>query len=321
MYQKLIAKLFPILLLLFIQYTHANVADFGPLVVRSQAPLQSTGVTTRIRDASNFGGFELYLSGAMASIWARSEDFTLDYYQNEVFTGVQVSLTPALKAEFSYLYRYAGNNHLDSLTIGFHDLFSISQNGRESVDNHRFYIEESKHTGEIIEGFEGEVLNNSWELYLEQLLFQNSYNALSVGATLYYNYVGSGMFKNASLEQAAQLNYTGWIGNAHSVYMMASVTRRTPEDFTTMELKEWTVNAGISYQYRPMFNYSYLLEYRIYEGEAEDLGDLSEPAHEITLGYRLHYAFTAFEFALVENMINMDNSADIAFTVSLRHKF
>lgn len=296
----------------------ADAADFGPLLIRSQAPLQSNGVNSRIRDASATRGGEVFLSGSMASIWAENGEYRLDYYQNDVTGGVQFSINPTLKAELSYLYRYADNNHLDSLTMEFHDLFGLSQNGREGVAKHQFEIDIPNET---ISDFDGETLANVMELYLEQSLYENSANALSLGLTLHYNRVSDGPFKNTAFEQAMQLNYTGRIAQAHTFYTSFNINHRAHDDFTDIKLKEWTVNGGISYQYRPTFNHSVLLEYRIHEGEAVSLADLKESAHEFALGYRYHFFMSAFELAVVENLINMDNSADIAFTVSFRQRF
>jgi len=318
-YFKMTIGLFPLLTMGSYSYAESEgeSSGFGPLMVRSQAPLQSSGVNTRLRDASDFVDSELFLSASAASVWAESEDYTLDYYQNDIFVGFQMPINKTLKAEFSYTFRYAANNHLDSLTISFHDMIGMSQNGREDVDNNRFYISSDDYTNE---DFEDEILGSSWELYLEQLLFDNESHSLSLGGTLYYNYLPSGPFENTAFEQALQLNYTGKFGQYHTVYMMGSVTHRTPDSFSGISLKEWAINGGIGYQYRPSFRHAYLLEYRRYEGEAEEISDLSEPVNEITLGYRLHFGLSAVELAVVENIINMDNSADIALTLSFRHR-
>ena len=316
---KIAIGFLPLLTMGSYSYAESEVksSGFGPLMVRSQAPLQSSGVNTRLRDASNFTDNEVFLSASVASVWAESDDYMLDYYQNDIFGGFQMPINEFFKAELSYTFRYAADNHLDSLTILFHDAIGMSQNGREDVDNDRFYINGPNNT---IEDFENEVLGSSVELYLEQLLFEKQGHSVSLGGTLYYNYVPSGPFEDSSFEQAVQLNYTGKFGLHHSVYLMGSITHRTPDDFSDIVLKEWAMNGGIGYQYRPSFRHAYLLEYRRYEGEAEDISDLSEPVNEITLGYRLHFETSAVELAVVENIINMDNSADIALTLSFRHR-
>lgn len=306
---------------LFSPLAHTAAVDFGPLLIRTQAPLQSSGVTTRLRDASPTPYNELFISASMASVWAETDRYMLDYYQNDEFIGGQFAVTPYLKVELSYLHRYAANNHLDSLSMDFHDLVGIGQNGRDEVDKHRFYI---RYDSQETTDFKGDDINKAWEIYVEQVLIDHGAFAVSLGGTLYYNNVSHGVFANASFEQAAQLNFTGRIGRDHTLYSMLSATHRNPEDFQDIPLEEWTYNWAGGWQYRPSMLHAFLVEYRVQEGEVKEstgLAPLNEHAHEITLGYRLHLGTAALELALVENLINMDNSADIAFSAALRYKF
>ena len=307
--------------------TNAADTDFGPLLLRSQAPFQSNGVTTRLRDASPADDRELYISASMASIWAKTDRYTQDYYQNDLWGGMQFAVNSSLKAEFSYLYSYAGNNHLDSITMDYHNLIGISLNGRDEVAKHRFYINNS--TNELTD-FEGEVLVRAWEVYIEQALSgdktlsNNSKHMFSVGVTLYFNEVETGPFKDSSFEQAVQLNYTGKFAERHHIYSMLGITRREPGDFQSIPLKESTLNWGVGYQYRASQYHAFLIEYRILEGETKEtagLAPLDQHSHEMTAGYRLHIDHSALEFALVENIVTLDNSVDVAFTVSFRHRF
>lgn len=301
--------------------THAAPVDFGPLLIRTQAPLQSSGVTSRLRDASASPYNELFISASMASVWAQTSRYMLDYYQNDELIGGQFAVTPYFRVELSYLHRYAGNNHLDSLSMGFHDLVGIDQNGRDTVDKHRFYTE---YDNQVVSDFHGDDINKAWELYLEQVLIDRGVFAASVGGTLYYNNVNEGAFQGSSFEQAVQLNLTGRAGHSHNFYSMISATYRSHNEFQNIPLEKWTLNWAGGYQYRPAQLHSFLVEYRIQEGEVKEstgLIELNEHAHELTLGYRLHLGTAALELAMVENLINMDNSADIAFSAALRYKY
>ncbi|MBY6107499.1 DUF3187 family protein [Ferrimonas balearica] len=51
-----------------------------------------------------------------------------------------------------------------------------------------------------------------------------------------------------------------------------------------------------------------LLEYHGFSGETD----------EVLLGYRYHLKQGAIEFTMIENIFNMDNSTDIAFTLAYR---
>lgn len=312
----------------FMGLSHAGIQnqEYGPLLTRAQAPLQSSGISPRMRDAFKGSSTEIFGSGSIASVWAQNDDYTMDYYQNDLQIGGQFIVSPDLKVEFSYLYRFTADNHLDSLTIGFHDMFGLGQNGRKDVDKHRFVIDAPDHMAEPITDFENRTLNNAIELYVEQSLYespldtQGTHHALSVGGSLFYNYVGHGPFENKSFEQAIQLNYTARFDDTHHLYGLLGLSHRAPSDGLLVRLEEWLYNAGIGYQYRPSQKHSWLAQMQIYEGIAKDLDDLKDPVFELTLGYRYHFTSSAIEFSVIENAVNADNSTDIAFTLSYRHR-
>ncbi len=302
-------------------------SEYGPLLTRAQAPLQSGGISPRMRDAFKGTHDELYGSASIASVWAQNDSYTMDFYQNDLQIGGQFIVKPDLKVEFSYLYRFTADNHLDSLTIEFHDMFGLGQNGRKDVDKHRFFIDAPEYMEQPLTDFENRTLNNSVEFYIEQSLYESpvtetgTRHALSVGASLFYDYVGHGPFENKSFEQAVQLNYSARFDDVHHMYGLVALSHRNPHDSQIFPLKEWLYNAGVGYQYRSSPKHSWLVEFQIYEGIAKDLEDLKEPVFELTLGYRYHFTASALEFAVIENAVNADNSTDIAFTMSYRHRF
>ena len=61
-----------------------------------------------------------------------------------------------------------------------------------------------------------------------------------------------------------------------------------------------------------------LLESHNYGGWANENKDFAETSNEVVLGYRYTYGRAAIEAAMHENVRNMDNSTDIAFSLGLR---
>ena len=98
-----------------------------PMKIYAQAPIHSNTLSTELRSAfaTQEGNVELFATGTIASVWAHSESFNMDYYQNQVITGAQWQVTSKLKAELKYQYSYAGNNGLDSFVHGFHDFLVL----------------------------------------------------------------------------------------------------------------------------------------------------------------------------------------------------
>lgn len=296
--------------------------DYGPLKTYAQSPLQSTSMTPLLRNGFSYqpGTVELYTTGTIASVWANTDTYSADYYHNALSVGGFWQLSEKWAIELDYTWRFTANNHLDNLTIGFHDLFGISQNGRDEVDRHSFNISVPQYGVELTD-FNRETLGNAFTFYTSYQLWETKNHGLSLGGSLYYNYVGSGPFKTNRFEQAVQLNYSYRSGK-HAFYSLLGLSHRNDEEVLAgIPYNELAMAAGISYQYPFTPKHRLLVEYHLYEGAVDAISELSEPSHEILLGYRYHMKHGAVEISMIENVFNMDNSTDIAFTLGYRHRF
>ena len=82
------------------------------------------------------------------------------------------------------------------------------------------------------------------------------------------------------------------------------------------------------HQFSGMFGYefsmdrdeAFILQYLFSEGAVENLGELSEYSHEIHIGYKWRTESYLFETGLVENIVNFENSPDVAFTFGVTYK-
>ncbi|CAH0533683.1 hypothetical protein VST7929_01554 [Vibrio stylophorae] len=298
-------------------------AEFGPLKTYAQSPLQSNSLTPELRSGFTkvAGQSEFYLTGTVASVWAHSSDISADYYQNALVLGVGHQLSSRWYVEGRYNWHFAADNHLDGLTRGFHDLFGIGQNGRDEVPNHSFDLSVPKY-GIELHDFEGETLNQALTLYLQYQLLETQQHGLSLGGSLYYHNVNSGPFADEGFEQALQLNYSYRAG-AHRAYSTVGITFRSEkEGLGDMPYRENAATVAAGYEYQINGNHALLVEYHWYAGAAkEEIEDLSDASNEVLLGYRYQWHRHALEVSMIENLINMDNSTDIAFTVGYRHQF
>nr|WP_086940926.1 DUF3187 family protein [Thaumasiovibrio occultus] len=301
--------------------THALANDWGPLKTYVQSPLQSNSLTPELRNGFSLptDTTELYATATAASVWAHSDAFSADYYQNALVLGAGHQFSPRWYGELKYNWHFAGNNKLDNLTKAFHDAFGIGQNGRDEVADHSFDISLPQY-GIEIHDFEGETLNQALTMYLQYQLLESAYHGVSVGGALYYHYVGSGPFADEGFEQALQLNYSYQSG-AHRAYSTAGVTFR-PDELGLGDIphRRTALTLAAGYHYQISDHHAFLMEYRWSEGAAEDIEDLQDPTNEISLGYRYQWDNQAIELSMIENLINMDNSTDIAFTLGYRHR-
>lgn len=288
-----------------------------PLRVYPTSPVQANSFSVQLRSAQTIQQTELFTTASVSSVWANSKEFELDYYQNQFFTGMQWQLNDKLSAELQYQYSWAGNNHLDTLTIGFHDFFNIGQNGREEAGKHQFNINSSEYDTEITD-FEGETMVNAIHGYMQYQLYQQSDHHLAVGVGLYYNHVDDSPFAMSSFEQSIQLNYS-YFAMQHSFFSTVGLTHRDEDDVLGgIPISTLSAAWALGYGYH-WGKHEVLIQYHGFEGTFEDDSEFSSASHEVVLGYRYSLEFMQIEVTTTENVVNMDNSTDIAFGIGLRY--
>lgn len=294
----------------------------GPLQSYTQSPFHTNSLSPQLRSGFSMEEeqYEVYTSGTISSIWAVTATYELDYYQNQIALGSKWQLDSRWQIDLNYRWNYAGNNHLDGLTIAFHDWFSLEQNGRKDVENDRFVISMPEY-GIELEGFRGETLSHAITGYLQYQLVNLDNHGLSIGASLYYNDTKHGIFSSSEFEQALQANY-GYRSGKHSLDTTLAVTfRNTPTVFEQMPYRSSTWSIGSSYQYQLFEHHAFIGQVHVHQGITADDGEFSKPSTEFTIGYRYTLKNTAVEITAVENMFNADNSTDIAFGVAFRYRF
>ncbi|MFA0413549.1 DUF3187 family protein [Vibrio renipiscarius] len=296
--------------------------DYGPLQTYAQSPFITNGLAPQLRSGFSMptNESELYAAATIASIWAVNSDYELDYYQNQLQLGGKWQLTSQWQIELGYRWNYAADNHLDTLVTNFHDWFSIDQNGRDQVANHRYVIDMPGY-GIEERDFKGELMSQGIYGYLQYQLYQHQNHGLSAGMSVYYSDIGHAIFNHSDWEQSLQLNY-GYRNGKHGVDALLSQTfRQTPTNLAHMPYRANNWSAGMSYRYQWLDNHYLVTQVALYEGIADDGTELSEIATEFTLGYRYQMEKSAIEFSVIENVVNADNSTDIAFTLAYRYRF
>ncbi len=322
MYMKTVRFALCLSLLLSSEVYADSINDYGPLKTYAQAPLLTNGLAPQIRSgfAMPLDTVELYGTATAASIWARTEYYTLDYYQNQIAIGGKWQFTDTWQLEIGYRWNFAANNYLDGLTIAFHDWFNIDQNGRTEVHKDRFVIDMPIY-GIEERNFKGSTLSQGIYSYLQYQMYQTEHHAISVGATLHYSGIGSGIFYGSDWEQAVQINY-GYMRGKHGFDALMSITFRDSDtNFEFLPYTDQNWSFGASYRYEWFENHFLVAEAMFFQRVSEGDDQFSEMAYEVTLGYRYQLENSAIEFSANENIINYDNSTDIAFTLSWRYRF
>lgn len=291
--------------------------DIGPLRTYAASPYQSTSLSTQLRSAFPVELVEFFAFTSASSVWAHSEDFELDYYQNQVFTGMNWRINEKLSGEVMYQFSWANNNGLDSFVMNFHDAFGFSQNGREEAGEDQFSIVSDRYGVSEAE-FEDEVLANAMHLYLQYQVYERDNEALAIGTSVYFNDVEDDSFASGSFETGLQVNYSKHM-DKHALFTTVGLTYRNDATvLNSIEVHGVTAAFAVGYSYQFTERHEVLSEYHIYQGVLDDDSEFSKPSQEFVLGYRYHYDWFALELSATENLINMDNSTDILFTAGFR---
>lgn len=300
----------------------ANLNDYGPVQSYTQSPFHTNSLSPQLRSGFSMdeNQLEAFGTGTISSIWAVTPDYELDYYQNQIAVGSRWQLHQDWQLELNYRWNYAGNNHLDQLTISFHDWFNIDQNGREDVAKNRFIIDIPEY-GIDLENFRGESLSHALTSYLQYQVVTKEHHGLSIGLSVYYNNTNSGIFASSEFEQGIQINY-GYRRNKHSLdAIMALTFRNTPTVFKDMPYRSSTWTVGSSYRYQLFERHHLIGQLAVHEGVSSGEDEFSKPSTEFTFGYRYLLGSSAIELTIIENMFNADNSTDIAFGIGYRYRF
>ncbi|MCL1105679.1 DUF3187 family protein [Shewanella algicola] len=295
--------------------------DYGPLRVYAQSPMQSINHSPLLRSGFSLPNDqkEWYITANIGSMWSESDVLLADYYQNTLTGGIKWQMSDALMLDINYRWGFSADNHLDSLTMWFHDAFGFDQNGRQDQAKHQNQIHSDKY-GIHIDDLSGETLENAITAYLGYQLLQSEHHGLSIGASLYLKSVDSGPFAEDSFAQSIQINYSYKNGPHHVNSSLGVSFIEDTESISTNSYDDRFTTIAIGYEYRSG-RHGWLAEIHRYAGLVSWDENFSDASHEALLGYRYYLNTSAIEFTLVENFENMDNSADIAYTLGYRQKF
>ncbi|CAK2692306.1 exported hypothetical protein [Vibrio crassostreae] len=83
-----------------------------PLRTAASSPFQSTRLSTQLQSAFKEQQSEFYFTNSASSIWAHSDDYSLDYYQSNMTVGMKLATGEKFTTGIEYQYTWANNNGL-----------------------------------------------------------------------------------------------------------------------------------------------------------------------------------------------------------------
>ncbi|MDY6793243.1 MAG: DUF3187 family protein [Thermodesulfobacteriota bacterium] len=301
----------------------------GILQLRSQSPAQSLRLTmpSVIPGAFKPGILGIHAGTTWTNVWIDSSEVALDYEMLDTHIAVSYGINKRLGLGIAFDQRNYFGGAMDNFIQEFHDIFGIDQNGRDRVDRNLSRIVRYDDQGNII--FETDNLsyleNNGITLFSQYILSHgsNRWPAIGVSGVLRY-----GLNTPSSEDNHEPLDWSIGIGlskrwtDTWYMYSHLGYTNYGRTEMSGLEFKDDAISflLALAWQWKP--NSSILFQYVYSEGVVKDFGSLSNPSHEINLGFKWQLSSgSIIEFALVENVITFDNSPDFGLHFALSYPF
>lgn len=307
---------------------------YGPLAVPAQSVFQSLQIGIRPRTPSTLarGQYEIRTTATWSNFWAvggtvqRPHDYFLDYETLQNTLAMAYGLTDRVEVELELQNRKRFGGELDDLSQGFHDLFSIDQNGRDLVDKGLFVfdLDPPGPSGPVSLG-SGDRGAYSRTL---QLSLQHNVTCGTASAPAFAYTV------NARLETLDAGDLSG--GRDLDLGASLALSRRVRQfyvygtlgfawfgknRFRGIQLSDtqWTALAAGEWRFKPRM--SLVLQWLSTEGLIDGFEPFSESSDEFTLGLKWELRkLGTLEAGIVENFISFDNTPDVAYHIGFSQR-
>jgi len=295
----------------------------GPLTIRSLSPAQSLRFSPIPRSPYGLpdGQTELQFNIAAASVFSEQKGlFMLDFHFTDTRFAINQGFANDWSAELSFNERRIINARLDQLTLEFHDLFGIDQNGRTEVERDDTTIQISEYGIDIGKESRGKY-SQTMALSVQKVLADKSvgWPAIAVNFNMSYENLENGMIEHGAFDYGVQFSIAQKKSNGYA-YGNISYTEFGSNNVLGMPLTDHQFSGMMGYEFNVKTDQSFILQYLFSEGVVIDMGELSEYSHEIHIGYKWRTDSLLWEAGLVENIVNFENSPDVAFTFGLTYK-
>jgi hypothetical protein len=313
---------------------HGYNYGLGKINLRSQSPAQSLRFTLPLLIPGDIKpGWETRIANTWSNVWANESEYLLDYEMSETIVTVTYGFNERFGLSLEFENRNYFGGEMDGFIQGFHDLFGISQDGRDDVSKNRKVIQRfDPKTGQMLSETSAEDLeNNGIVLLMSYTLTHGTkiWPSANVFGGVRYGLrcadlcrdthpvdvgLGFGLAKRWSKRwyTYASLGYTLY----ESRDVLEPATGVAPMDFEDRAVTGLFV---LSWHYTPTF--SILVQY-LYSGPSiKNIDVLDEASHEVHFGFKWKTKYGMIEFALIENVITMSNSPDFGLHGGLGFHF
>ena len=262
------------------------------------------------------------LGGSWANIWTQGKRYDLDY---EILHS-RLSLSYGVNHRFLFTAAFEKKNYfggaMDGFLIAFHNLIGVEQDGRDKVkSNKAHYLFRDAQGHVIVDSTDIAVFNNNaLQASVSYILTPGSrwLPAVNLSGTVSWSLntplMGSGEAVDTAFGVGLSKRWAKKWLTYHEVSFIYFGKNELPH--FSMKNNGYSLINAVVWEWRPSI--SWLLQFMYTNGLIKDFPDLKDPSYEAHIGMKWQTKHDGmFEFAVIENVINYDNSPD--FGVHLKY--
>jgi hypothetical protein len=278
-----------------------------------------------VPEAIKPGGYKLSFGSAWTNVWAREDSYFLDYEMLESFIAVSYGVNERLGLALGFSQRNYFGGAMDNSIEEFHDLFGLSQHGRDQAPHNDTRIVRYDTYGNIIEDTNdiSEANNNNLLFTIKFILDHGTKHMPAVGISGIVRYgldTPPREHDDGTIDIGMGIGFSKrWADQWYS-YHYLGLTRYGQAEVFNVRLEKNTFFGMTALAWHWRKNSSILLQYMVHEGALKDFGSMSDASHEVDLG--LKWLFSdgdIIEIGLIENILIVDNSPDFGIHLAYEH--
>jgi hypothetical protein len=297
---------------------------FGPLSLPSRSPMQILRMTFTPSAPMTLAAGRLLVreSFTWANVWGVDPwRYRIDMETIRVSTAAFYGVTDRIQVGVEVGALTASGGFADPAIEAFHDLFGISNQDRERYERNQFlvWLRAPQDSLKIDRRPTSPEVEDP-VLHLQVRLADGAHGSpvWAAGAQVR---VASGPPR--VLQQGRGVDAGVFLSFAQSwetvvLYGSIMAARFSTREFHGLELRRWQWSSMLAVECRVGERSSVIVQYLATRGAIEDLGELSRPSHEVSVGYKTELSPGALlEIGILENLFLFDNSPDIGLHVGM----
>jgi hypothetical protein len=307
---------------------HEPNVGYGPSRYVSMAlfPSLRSGFETNFPESMPSGKFELRVTESWVKVSTLTDLWRIDYEVLRSNVGFSWALSDDVRLELTIESASRTGGTLDAVILGFHQTLGLAIGYRGGFARNENRIEIQPPDGGpriVIDKSDPQPYEEAALLTLRDTITygDEALPAVAWSLSIRGDLTSGDVQRSGPFDLGASLGLVKEFESIH-LYAGGNVAWFGRENFFGLKLKviQWSATAAIEWHLATEF--SLIAEYLMTSGAAERLSDFSRPCHEIVAGFKWEpWRGVLVEMAIVENIINFQNSPDFGIHAGITFRW